>query len=95
MSGLSGIVARTPADSLATSLERLLDPVRSRGAFRVEQQVDPGGWWALARTHLGLLQPTAQLARKDELRVMFHGDLDNRQELTDLGRSRGCATDRR
>jgi asparagine synthase (glutamine-hydrolysing) len=84
VSGLSGIIARTPSASLATSLQRLLGPVHSRGAFRVEQQVDPGGSWALARTHLGLLQPSAQLTTVGDLRVMFHGNLDNGRELTPL-----------
>ena len=84
MSGLSGIVPRTPAASLATSLERLLGPVRSRGTFQVEQRVEPSGSWALARTHLGLLQRASQLAGNGELSVMFHGDLDNRQELTQI-----------
>ena len=94
MSGLSGIVPRTPAASLATSLERLLGPVRSRGTFQVEQRVEPGGSWALA-PHLGLLQRAAQLAGNGELRVMFHGDLDNRQELTQITDRKRHATNRR
>jgi len=51
------------------------------GRLVLESRVDPHQRWALGRVHLGVLQPAAQLQGDGPVRVLFHGDLHNPQEL--------------
>ena len=59
------------------------------GRFVVETAVDPHQRWALGRVHLGILQPAPQLAERDGLQVVFHGDLHNERELQSMLRDLG------
>ncbi|HET9831692.1 MAG TPA: asparagine synthase-related protein [Vicinamibacterales bacterium] len=43
--------------------------------------MDRKGQWALGRVHLGHLQPAEQLKGEGPVRVLFHGELDNADEL--------------
>ena len=51
------------------------------GRLKAETCSDPQGRWALGRVHLGHLQPNSQLPDNDAVRVLFHGELDNAEEL--------------
>jgi asparagine synthase (glutamine-hydrolysing) len=57
---------------------------RGSRPFEFESLVDPEHHWALGRVHLGVLQPEQQLDSRDEVHVLFHGDLYNRDEIERL-----------
>ena len=59
----------------------MLNAMARGGRLRAESLVDPRGRWAVGRVHLGVLQPQPQLAADAAVHVVFHGDLDNEQEL--------------
>jgi asparagine synthase (glutamine-hydrolysing) len=54
------------------------------GRLRAERLVDPGGRYALGRTHLGVLQPEPQMREKGDPQVLFHGELHDQDELLSL-----------
>jgi asparagine synthase (glutamine-hydrolysing) len=51
------------------------------GRLANESSVNPEGGWALGRVHLRALQPSPQLAGDDPVSVLFHGELDNADDL--------------
>src|SRR5258706_7738315 len=51
------------------------------GRLGSETLVRPQKGWALGRVHLGILQPRPQLQTDGALQVLFHGELDNEDEL--------------
>jgi asparagine synthase (glutamine-hydrolysing) len=51
------------------------------GRLTTETCSDQQGRWALGRVHLGHLQPGRQLSGNGPVRVLFHGELDNADEL--------------
>jgi len=59
----------------------MLTAMARGGRLRAESLVDPRERWAIGRVHLGVLHPAPQLATESAIHVLFHGDLDNEQEL--------------
>jgi asparagine synthase (glutamine-hydrolysing) len=59
----------------------LLAAMNRGGRLKTETSADGQGRWALGRVHLGHLQPEPQLADNGPVRVLFHGELDNGEEL--------------
>jgi asparagine synthase (glutamine-hydrolysing) len=51
------------------------------GRLVSETRVRPQKAWALGRVHLGVLQPKPQFQTDGGLQVLFHGELDNEDEL--------------
>jgi len=81
MPGLFGIAARGLDPTLDHAFERLSGFESAPRALHRERSVDVGGRWALGRAHHGVLQPAPQLERATDVRVLFHGDLQNRRDL--------------
>jgi asparagine synthase (glutamine-hydrolysing) len=79
--GLIGVVERRPDRRAAPAFEVLLRPMRRSERWRSEVLVDAAGRWAIGRVHLGILQPTDQLSGDGDLKVLFHGELVNEDEL--------------
>src|SRR5262245_59829063 len=63
------------------------------GRLANESSINAEGGWALGRVHLAALQPAPQLAGDDPVSVLFHGELDNaddlRRSLVAQGRQHG------
>jgi len=81
MPGLIGAVQRMPGQDVRSVFETLLSPLQRGGRLQTEAHVASDGRWALGRVHLGMLQPSPQLADEGPLWVLFHGDLYNETEL--------------
>jgi asparagine synthase (glutamine-hydrolysing) len=74
-------VGRTHSENIEGRFTSVLGAMNRGGRLRVEASVDSKGGWALGRVHLGHLQPAAQLDGDRPIRVLFHGELDNVDEL--------------
>src|SRR5205823_6220823 len=62
------------------------------GRLVTETCVNEPDRWALGRVHLGFLQPRPQLSGSGPIRVLFHGELSNEQELQATFSARGAAS---
>jgi asparagine synthase (glutamine-hydrolysing) len=76
-----GIVRSKPSGNLARDLDTLTS---NRGRFSTESLIDRDGHWAIARAHLGILQPDDQLHSEASVHALFHGDLYNEADLESL-----------
>jgi asparagine synthase (glutamine-hydrolysing) len=74
-------VGRTHNQDIERRFTSVLAAMNRGGRLNAETYVDPQGRWALGRVHLGHLQPEPQLPGSGPVRVLFHGELDNREEL--------------
>jgi asparagine synthase (glutamine-hydrolysing) len=82
--GIIGVTSRLPDPGLAPLFERMFTSMDRGGHLRAERLVDPGGRYALGRTHLGVFQPEPQLSQTEDPKVLFHGELHNQNELLQL-----------
>ena len=80
MPGLFGIAGPSQPGTLQSSFDRIL-PAATGNLFR-ERLTDPLEQWAIGRTHLGALQPDAQLHTSEPVQVLLHGDLYNARQLS-------------
>jgi asparagine synthase (glutamine-hydrolysing) len=81
MPGLIGILPISPPGELGPLYQRLSAPMRRSTAWPTESLVDPNQGWGLGRVHLGFLQPAPQLVPGQSLQILFHGSLDNAEDL--------------
>jgi asparagine synthase (glutamine-hydrolysing) len=72
MPGLFGVVNVRRGSQAAAAFAPIFDPA-ARG-FESESLAGIDGW-AIGRTHLGVLQPDAQLRDGDSVHVLVHGDV--------------------
>jgi asparagine synthase (glutamine-hydrolysing) len=79
--GLAGVVRRQADPGLEQTFDRLSATDVGKRMPRAERRLDPNSQWAIGRTHHGILQPEAQLDGDSDVHVLFHGDLDNAQEI--------------
>jgi len=92
MPGIIGVIQQRPHQDLQGRFERMLKPMHRGGRLREEKRIASNGRWALGRVHLGVLHPEPQLSNNCGVHVVFHGDLDNEQELRDWLGQEGCAS---
>lgn len=81
MPGLVGVVQKIPDQNLRSVFETVQAPMMRGGRLQSETSIASDSRWALGRMHLGVLQPTPQLAKDDSVQVLFHGELFNEAEL--------------
>jgi asparagine synthase (glutamine-hydrolysing) len=81
MPGLLGIVEHNPNGNLKSTFANFLVPMDRGNRLRREICFGRDGRWALARIHLGRLQPDSQVHPGDPIQVLLHGDLSNQPEL--------------
>ncbi len=92
MPGIIGIIQHRPHPDLQGRFDRVLRPMSRGERLREEKQISSNGRWALGRVHLGVLHPEPQLTPGHRVHVVFHGDMDNEQELRNGLGQEGCAS---
>ena len=90
MPGILGVISQRVHQDLHGCFERLLKPMARGGRLQEEKRIAGHGRWALGRVHLGVLHPEAQLSEGNGIHVLFHGDLDNEQDLRHWLAQEGC-----
>ena len=91
MPGIIGVLQYRPHQDLQGRFDRMLRPMSRGGRLREEKHIASNGRWALGRVHLGVLHPEPQFTQGSGVHVVFHGDLDNEQELRNGLGQEGCA----
>src|SRR5437763_1783103 len=81
MPGLLGIASNRGGSVVGQGFPAMLTAMARGGRLRAESLVDARERWAIGRVHLGVLHAAPQLAADSAIHVLFHGDLDNEQEL--------------
>jgi asparagine synthase (glutamine-hydrolysing) len=82
MPGLVGVATVRPdrkaRDVFAAVLSAVCEETQNP---RTEAVSDPGGRWALAHVHLGILRPEDPISSSDGLHIALHGELHNEEDL--------------